>query len=276
MSTCPFCSKPISEDLSLNGGYCPHCLIEIPGEESATDPGLSTEEVKGEQGSNNRWLLMGTAALVLVSVGWWWSHDGGSTSGVNFRGARPAVPLSAHQDQQYEDEKAKQEAAAAPKRSRRSRRASAPANQAKAAPAQPAAKTDRKPASSDSVAAGLGSAPVDIFSAIGAAPRQRGPKGIVLEDAVKIEEMVARVLTRGSRDVQRCFDTARKANPSTTGAWYVGFTVSKEGRPVEIGIERLGAANATIEACIQSSVSSMRFQRVAEQVHVSDTYRMGG
>ena len=274
MSTCPFCNKEISEELTLYGGYCPHCLIEVPGEEAATDPGVPLEDEKPTSSSGGRVWVVSALVVVCVAVGWWWTQDGTTSSGGGFRGARPAVPLSAHQDQQYEEEKQK-EAAVATKRSRRSRGAS---NSAKTVPAvETSASASGKAVSSESVAAGLGSAPADMFSAIGAAPRMRGgPQGIVLKDAVKIEEMVARVLTRGSRDVDRCFDAAKRTNPSATGKWYVGFTVSKEGRPVEIGVERLGAANAGVETCIRKAVSAMRFQRVAEQVHVSDTYRMGG
>ena len=39
-ATCPFCKGGISADVVQFGGNCPHCLLEIPGEEAPTDPGL--------------------------------------------------------------------------------------------------------------------------------------------------------------------------------------------------------------------------------------------
>ncbi len=39
MGVCPFCHAGVDEELLLYGGSCPHCLIEIPGEEAPTDPG---------------------------------------------------------------------------------------------------------------------------------------------------------------------------------------------------------------------------------------------
>lgn len=39
MGACPFCRAAVSPDLLRNGGRCPSCLIEIPGEEAPTNPG---------------------------------------------------------------------------------------------------------------------------------------------------------------------------------------------------------------------------------------------
>lgn len=45
MAHCPFCHGDVTENLLINGGTCPLCFGEIPGEETPTDPG---EEVKGQ------------------------------------------------------------------------------------------------------------------------------------------------------------------------------------------------------------------------------------
>lgn len=36
---CPFCRGVVPPDVALHGGNCPHCMLEIPGEEAPTDPG---------------------------------------------------------------------------------------------------------------------------------------------------------------------------------------------------------------------------------------------
>jgi hypothetical protein len=277
MSTCPFCSTGISEELSLYGGRCTSCLIEIPGEEAATDPGIAPADSHASVGigTKGRGVSIGVGIGVLALGGWWMNIDDGGGAGMGqFRRSKLSVPLSAHEDQQYVEapepvQVVKPTPKAAPRRPWRSRSAAA----AEEPPSQPVAEAAVIP----STGPGLGSAPTDLFSTIGAAPRARGgPKGIVLEDSAKIEDMVARVLTRGRREIEGCFDVAKRNNPRATGGWYVGFTVSTEGKPVGVGVEPLGSANSNIEGCIQSSVSGWRFQRVSEEVQVSDTYRMGG
>ncbi len=276
MPTCPFCNIEISEELSLYGGYCTSCLIEIPGEEAETDPGVSADAAV--QKETNKSFLIPFVAVLVLGIGFlgFQSMSGDPESDESRAvGFRPAVPLSAHQDQKYEHEevaKKSDEAASKEKKRRKTRRRTSGAASSAAAAPLPTAETNDGDAKT-----GLGSAPTDMFSSIGAAPRSRGgPQGIVLTDAVKIEEMVARVLIRGRRDVNACFATAKAADPGASGAWYVAFTVGKDGRPVGIGMERLSNKNSAVEACIQGAVSEWRFQRVAEEVQVSDTFRMSG
>ena len=45
MGACPFCGSEVGEDLLINGGHCPQCLIEIPGEDTPTDPGEAAKEL---------------------------------------------------------------------------------------------------------------------------------------------------------------------------------------------------------------------------------------
>jgi len=125
-------------------------------------------------------------------------------------------------------------------------------------------------------APGLGAAPASVFDSIGAAPRSRAPASIVLEDSLKIEEMIGRVLNRGARQLEQCYNQALKINPGVKGAWYVDFTITKDGKPVAVSVEALEASNEDIEACIRRKVSRWRFQRVAEPVDVARRYRFGG
>ncbi len=41
---CPYCKGAISEQLAAFGGPCPHCLLEVPGDEAPTDPGLARQQ----------------------------------------------------------------------------------------------------------------------------------------------------------------------------------------------------------------------------------------
>lgn len=41
---CPYCKGAIPEQLAAFGGPCPHCLLEVPGDEAPTDPGLARQQ----------------------------------------------------------------------------------------------------------------------------------------------------------------------------------------------------------------------------------------
>lgn len=92
MGECPFCKAQIDEEILLYGGTCPTCLIEIPGEESATDPGGPAEPTEttraileshgmSKQTSPIMWGVV-TAGL-LLGVGGIWLVLGGSDSTVH-------------------------------------------------------------------------------------------------------------------------------------------------------------------------------------------------
>ena len=100
MSTCPFCSTEISEELSLYGGHCPSCLIEIPGEEAITDPGIAATGAHAPVQTAMRSVTVGVGVVLLALGGWWASdqEEGGMGMG-KFRRSKLVVPLSAHEDQ---------------------------------------------------------------------------------------------------------------------------------------------------------------------------------
>ena len=57
MADCPFCGGEISEAMALDGGTCPHCFGEIPGEDAPTNPGddlLQAIAAKDESERNER------------------------------------------------------------------------------------------------------------------------------------------------------------------------------------------------------------------------------
>ncbi|HNH49038.1 MAG TPA: AgmX/PglI C-terminal domain-containing protein [Myxococcota bacterium] len=72
----------ISKDLERYGGNCPHCLLEVPGDDAPTDPGLELqkqqaqeEEIKVQKHKRGNWLIGASAAFVFllaISGGAWW------------------------------------------------------------------------------------------------------------------------------------------------------------------------------------------------------------
>ena len=281
MSECPFCKINITEELTLYGGHCPGCLILIPGEETATDPGVELE-ASSDQGMKAAGGGFPTLALAVGLLfgfgvgGWWWVTQRAepvATAPDMANGLVPA-PISAHEDQVYKrSSSADEPEAEVPSTQPRSvvtkrvdTRTQAPE---RSGPVQDAAVL---PTNSS---AGLGSAPRDLFSTIGAAPKARTQKSIVLKDSLKVEEMVGRVLNRGAKQLEHCYTKALKMDEGLKGAWYVDFTISTDGKPIAVSVEALGAANGGIESCIHQQVERWRFQRIVEPVDVARTYRFG-
>jgi len=285
MPSCPFCQTTITEELSLHGGHCPSCLIEIPGEESVTNPGVvagpAPVAVPETPGNGIRMGVLGALGFALAIGLVWWSNlpDPEPEAPVVAVKTGSPIPLSAHEDQPLAvepdgDEAADAAAASAPKRGRASRTKYV---KSRAQPPDLSAATARDASVLPTgTVAGLGSAPADVFSTIGAAPRSRSQQSIVLKDSLQIEEMIGRVLTRGAKQLEQCYSQALKMNEGLKGAWYVDFTITPEGKPIAVSVEALGGANADIERCISRNVARWRFQRVSEPVDVARTYRFGG
>jgi len=280
MSECPFCKISIPEEVTLYGGHCPGCLILIPGEETATDPGV---EITSSVDPTKKVAIGGfpIAALAVGLLlgfgvgGWWWvtQRPAPDMTGATAANGLVPTPLSAHEDQDYGlDVVAEEEVESGYKRRRPvvtkyvDTRTQAPemGGNVQDAAVLPANAT-----------AGLGAAPRDVFSTIGAAPKARSQKSIVLKDSLKIEEMVGRVLNRGAKQLEQCYTKALKMNEGLTGAWYVDFTISEEGKPVLVSVEALGSSHRGIESCIHQQVGRWRFQRIVEPVDVARTYRFG-
>lgn len=273
MPSCPFCQAPITEELSLYGGHCPSCLIEIPGEEAVTNPGVAVqagdEDIGAQRGSG---AILGVAIaglVVLAATAGWWAMQDEEPPPVAVQVERPRTGFSAHQDAEYDEPDEPEDAAPARRVVTRRVTTRGQPPPVDLAPADASVVPGKK-------AAGLGTASDGVFGSIGAAPRSRAPASIVLEDSLKIEEMVGRVLIRGGKQLERCHTNALKLNPGVKGAWYVDFTIEKAGKPVAVSVEPLESPHAEIEACIKRTVQRWRFQRVAEPVDVARRYRFGG
>jgi len=275
MPACPFCQYDISENLSLYGGNCPSCLIEIPGEEAVTDPGIQPEVTNPELAAAGgaSWLSSVVAGVVVLAAvgGWWWTQRPESPLQAQLsHGEASPIPMSAHEDAAFEEE---------PIEAVTSKSAPRVVTQHVTSQGRPP-DHEMKPADASVVpttkGAGMGAAPTGVFDSIGSAPRSRAPASIVLEDSLKIEEMIGRVLTRGAKQLEQCYNQALKLDPGVKGAWYVDFTITKDGKPVTVSVEPLETSYRDIESCIERKVSRWRFQRISEPVDVARRYRFGG
>ena len=138
MPRCPFCKGEVGEDLLLYGGHCPHCLNEIPGEESATDPGAAARaraeqeaRVTAARGKRRNQVLAVLSVLLAVGgIGAYFAlHEEPVALSLDDEGDLYIAPASSHHnetlEQQAAADKAKTEAEAEARRREAARRASA-------------------------------------------------------------------------------------------------------------------------------------------------------
>jgi len=208
--------------------------------------------------------------------GWWWTTQRSAPvpAGASVVNGLVPVPLSAHEDQDYGLGNSGEKASTNSRR-KRTRPVITKRVDTRTQGAEMGGTAQDAAVLPANAGAGLGAAPRDVFSTIGAAPKARGPQSIVLEDSLKVEEMVGRVLNRGAKQLEHCYTQALKMNAGLKGAWYVDFTISKDGKPVMVSVEALGGSHSGIESCIRQKVGRWRFQRIVEPVDVARTYRFG-
>ncbi|MCK6504394.1 AgmX/PglI C-terminal domain-containing protein [Myxococcota bacterium] len=302
MGHCPFCKGAIQRELLVNGGTCPHCLIEIPGEEAATDPGeQAIARQQAEEAATRRrgpGLAAAVVLLALVAAGGGW---------LALRNAQPAVveleeesftpiPLDAHQNI-FDEQPA---AAGAQARAGGSN----PATGGSAAVVASASLGSAGRGSSAGPATGGQVDPVapaepgraTLNPAAGSIAKQvedvdptaaaSSPGGMVgpnitvggrsaaetLTDPDAITEMIKRVVGRNSRQLQDCYNDRLKLAEDLEGRWRVGFEVQKNGSVSRIEVGGLGVADAELESCMTGRIASWRFSRIGNPQQVSKTY----
>lgn len=284
---CPFCRAPVDEELLRFGGHCPHCLIDIPGEEAPTDPGAGHKEPRG------RGSLLRTVALVgvfgLVAVGGIgtaaWSHfaPGVPDEEVVYQFDTYVVPLSAHQDLEMPVGPEDPEASIQGRRTMVKKRtihptggASIGREDAVASSALPT-ESGRTVDAPEGLRGGLSleSANLEDFT-VGTRPRSAGPQAIVLEDPAQIEEMIGRVLHLGTRQLQQCYEQRLKHNANIGGSWELVFTVGTEGLATNVAAVAMDRDDTQLAGCLVRQVQGWTFQRIKQPAPVNWPLLLGG
>ena len=258
MFECPFCKAEITEDTARFGGHCPSCLIEIPGEEAATDPGVA-QAAEEEPSANRGPLISGivAAAVVLVAVGYWHTQQTVAPTDTEPRvNNHVTIPLSSHQNRTQ-----KGEAAADPEETSRTSRREERSERRNRTGGQAPADT-RQVAEGRVIPKAAPLNPLDAF-AVGSGPNVRGPKGIVLSDVGQIEAMVGRVLSGGQKRLDTCYQQKASVQPGYSGVWFVSVDVARDGSVEGMMVSARKGEDAAMERCIRSHVKRWTFQRIA-------------
>ncbi|MFN7144266.1 MAG: AgmX/PglI C-terminal domain-containing protein [Myxococcota bacterium] len=99
--------------------------------------------------------------------------------------------------------------------------------------------------------------------------------GEVLKDDQQIYDMAKRVINVSNGQVQNCYNQRLKAVPTLQGAWDVSFVIAKDGGVKSVKAAAVNEKDAELEECIVRAVGSWKFQRIARDQPIKKTYRFG-
>lgn len=303
-ATCPFCKGTVSADIVQFGGNCPHCLLEIPGEEAPTDPGLvarnklAAEKAlkdKAERTKNMRYAALFSLFVCAAGVMAFVQAQNEKASRTYEmpedlfmpplkEAAAPVTPAPG------QPAPAGQPAAAgtAPRTKPGLAGVSGgldagPDLSALPSTATPAAvasaSSGPKRASGDAagpdVAIAMNTAS-NVSLSIDPAPVLVTAGSGPLSDEAEIFAMIKQVMGRYNPQVQACYNSRLKQNPELAGAWKLSFSVGKDGTVRGTSVAGVGSAkDGELESCMVKTVAAWKFAPIAYEQPVTKTVRFG-
>lgn len=265
-ASCPFCASEVPVELVRDGGTCPKCLAEIPGDEAPTDPGV---EVRRKQESRDRLLARIPLAIAFVLLVGLVSCTGVVALGVvlwpdpevaelldfdtmdfpmpEVVSADPTPPTPPPEPTKSKTKGGKNPAPE-PRNPQPGGIATAP-SPTQPDPSSPSASPRPTPPPSSGISIG--------------GPRVRRDDGRVLSDPEEIRNMIGERLAEQIPMLQICYERRLKVQESLSGRWSVTFTVQKDGSAASTVAKGLNRADAELEGCIQSTVNEKwRFSKI--------------
>jgi hypothetical protein len=269
-------------------------MLEIPGEEAPTDPGLQAKKRQEEQAKvleaakSRKSRVVGVFALLALvglgaagAVAWQKSQEAVTYDDPNFF----VLPLEDIAEAPPDAPPPPPSAApttAAPRGNGGGRKSPAVGGPTADVVAPPSGESDllKRPTGErqgDAVGAAVTTALPTGGTGLGGGSIRIEQVGsdAVLTDPGEIREMIKRVIGALSPQVQACYTQRLKQVESLKGAWNVSFTITKAGGTSNVRAEGLNGSDAELEACMVRAVSTWRFQKVNQEFPVKKSYRFG-
>lgn len=285
---CPYCKGSVSADTLRFGGNCPHCMLEIPGEEAPTDPGLQArlrkeaeEKVAARRRTTKNRIIGAVVTLVLLAAvgggaAWWKAQEAARTytmddyfvlpleeiSGPPPESTAPSAPTPGSNGKQPERKQPK----AVPQPGEPTPSADPMLNRHDGSSNIPGdlVPVSGTPATQSGVGIGTGSVAVERLG-----------NDVVLTDPGEIFEMAKRVLNAMSPQLQTCYNQRLKQVADLKGAWRVGFVIAKDGGVKNVSVTPVNGNDAELESCMTRTVGNWKFQKIVKDQPVEKTYRFG-
>ena len=290
LPVCPFCKGTITIDLLRAGGNCSHCMLEIPGEEAPTDPGLEMrkkqEGIAASQARTRRTLgrilgfLLTGVFLVVGGVSYWYVQR--QLDELVYDLDEVYIPprdrlLAAAPKAQPEPEAL----AKAPSGSARAPRLpSEPVELALTAAAKVAASSSTPatvkyvpPSKNGDAAVGLSAGPETSVGLGGADIAVFRVGDDVITDDEAIFRMAKGAIGAYGPQMETCAAQRMKQDESFAGAWKLQLTIQKAGTVSKVKITPTGKSDSELEGCMQRAAASWQFAKIAHDFTFSKTYR---
>lgn len=270
-------------------------MLEIPGEEAPTDPGLQArmkkdaeEKVRLAGVSRRNKLVGGAVSLLLIGaigagVASWKASQEALVYDVEDYYALPLEDLAAAPPEVAPVQQAPEATPGTPGVRKLPR---LPTDQpvtvnTSTAPISSALPTDGTKRASNTDAGGdltidpmkNGTGTVGIGTS--AVRIERLGMDVVLTDEAEIFEMAKRVLSAYSPQVQNCYNQRLKQKDGLAGVWNVNFVITTEGSVRAVTVKGASTTDSEMEQCITRTVSAWKFQKIAKERPLSKPYRFG-
>ncbi|MFH1468228.1 MAG: AgmX/PglI C-terminal domain-containing protein [Pseudomonadota bacterium] len=295
MAECPFCKSSIEDELARFGGHCPKCFIEIPGDETPTDPGLAKRVAQQLEHERQRpWGrvagIAAMAAVVLIAAGgvvvWRVLQQPGATAQAAEQDLETfyIAPASDHRLPEVGSTEPEDQGAATVQSHQRgtgsveavevgSRSRSGPARYDFTGSAE-VSTPDLAPIAQRTVEVGPGA----IEQSTTGFPPQRveitrsSVESMALSDPEEIHQAVGTALKSYSGQLNHCYNIRLKTAPDLRGSWDIAFSITEAGRPRNISVQGLQAHDPEFETCMRDAISRWTFQPLAIEQDFSKTY----
>lgn len=300
MAECPFCKNPVEEDLLRFGGHCPRCFIEIPGEETPTDPGQQSEpsaEGGATSGSSRRPVVFGGVAVlgVLAALAIWQfavpgeapETEAAVADGYDFYLAPAEHVDSAHKKPESESSSSGGTRGSSSSSSSGGSHAADSSSESSNSGQRKRAILDLR-GEADTIMGNAGfndevaqrKPTIHVGSAIdvgttGISISRRGADSYALSDPSEIREAVGHGLKRYGSQVTVCYENRLKERTDLEGLWEVHFTIEKDGSTSSIQVKRTSTRDDDLESCIKRRVEDWRFPPMAQPQTIQKPYRLG-
>lgn len=301
-ASCPFCKGTVPQDTLRFGANCPHCMLEIPGEEAPTDPGLEMRQRKEQEERARRQreasrtrVVAGLAFGVLLVAGaagaWSWrryqdslAYDIGEYFQIDLDEIEGPPPVAAVTEAlpAAGSPAAGSPAAGSPAGSPagRSPRLVTPrpigdtivlgvSAEASASEAAGGPKRSSDGALADVAPAGMG-ASVSNSVAIGEIGlRRESDANAVLTDQTEMLAMAKRFAAAYRTQLQTCYVQRLKQGSTLEGTWKVSFVITPDGLTRDVAVSGVGVKDGELETCMKSTVGKWKFQKIARALPIN-------
>jgi len=293
-AVCPFCRGDVKADLLTYGGHCPHCLIEIPGEEAPTNPNAEkvqeeklikeVAQVKQEKKSRLALVAFALAAVGALVVVIWPSPK---PSEFALEDDWVIMPVSKHRDIADPAVTDAAPAAAEGGAASKSKPGRKSSNGEKSSPPEASAQASGQGSSGRGATAtsappeqrgstvSAGAATGDPFAVNSGGPSAKEMEGTCLKDEGDIETMVRGRVKSSGAQVQACYEQALKQNESLRGSWRVSLTLGRDGRASKVQVLAQNGKDAGFESCLGRVVGGWKFQGVCEDMALTVPFSFG-